>query len=322
LGVRLTTQLTTSTLEPAVFHAVVWADQQDAKTATADAEPATESLPQGESESGPEEPPVEEADSATDASGRGEDAVKSEAEVRDEQDLQILAGESSDSGEPSSAEPSSQDALPEVAPSAEGIFLEALQEVDEPLEFVTNVRYLTENRPDWLEGPAHLEGDVHWLAVKAGPHVHPQRCAEDLRKELLAATRDYVNEFLQNPQAATLIGVNLPEIEERLVSEKFAEVLDTSVGRMNQLHARLEFDKAFRRHLEERWRQIRATSRLLQTLLGSGAVLLLIGTLFSYFRLDTATKGYYTGRLQFTAAAAILALVAACVLLARWIPWM
>ena len=57
------------------------------------------------------------------------------------------------------------------------------------------------------------------------------------------------------------------------------------------------------------------------TLLTRGGAMLL-GTLFSYFRLDTATKGYYTGRLQFAAAAAILTLVAASVLLAKWIPWM
>ena len=56
--------------------------------------------------------------------------------------------------------------------------------------------------------------------------------------------------------------------------------------------------------------------------MGAGIVLLLVTTLFGYFKLDTATRGYYTGRLQFAAAAAILALVAASVLLAKWIPWM
>jgi hypothetical protein len=44
--------------------------------------------------------------------------------------------------------------------------------------------------------------------------------------------------------------------------------------------------------------------------------------MFSFLKLDTATRGYYTGRLQFGAAATILALVAASVLLMKWIPWM
>jgi purine-cytosine permease-like protein len=61
---------------------------------------------------------------------------------------------------------------------------------------------------------------------------------------------------------------------------------------------------------------------LFQTGLGAGAVLLLLGTMFSYLKLDTETRGYYTGRLQFGAAGVILAIIAAGVVCANWIPWM
>jgi hypothetical protein len=44
--------------------------------------------------------------------------------------------------------------------------------------------------------------------------------------------------------------------------------------------------------------------------------------MFGYFRVDNATRGYYTGRLQFLSAAAILAIVGAGVVLARWIHWL
>ena len=54
----------------------------------------------------------------------------------------------------------------------------------------------------------------------------------------------------------------------------------------------------------------------------SGGVLLLVGSIFSYFRLDNATRGYYTGRLQFLMAAAILAIVGAGALVSRWIVWL
>ena len=40
---------------------------------------------------------------------------------------------------------------------------------------------------------------------------------------------------------------------------------------------------------------------------------LLLALMFGYFKLDTATKGYYTGRLQMGLAAAILAVVVAVV---------
>ncbi|MGE0759821.1 MAG: hypothetical protein AB7O38_22595 [Pirellulaceae bacterium] len=91
---------------------------------------------------------------------------------------------------------------------------------------------------------------------------------------------------------------------------------------MNQAHALLVFDEPFRQEIDRRWSEIRSRSRLVQTGLSAGAILLLLGTLFSYFKLDTATKGYYTRRLQFVTAGTILALVAASVLLAKWIPGM
>jgi hypothetical protein len=45
----------------------------------------------------------------------------------------------------------------------------------------------------------------------------------------------------------------------------------------------------------------------------------MLGVFFGFFRLDTATRGFYTGRLQFTAAAMILTVVVAGVWLARQI---
>jgi hypothetical protein len=91
---------------------------------------------------------------------------------------------------------------------------------------------------------------------------------------------------------------------------------------MHQVHALLEFGPDFRQEIERRWAGVTATSRLTQVGLFAGAALLLVGSVFSYFRLDNATRGYYTGRLQFMAAAAILTIVGAGALLARWITWL
>ena len=60
----------------------------------------------------------------------------------------------------------------------------------------------------------------------------------------------------------------------------------------------------------------------MQTGLVSGAMLLLLTSVFGYFRLDNATRGYYTGRLQFMTAAAILAVVGAGVIAAQYITWL
>jgi hypothetical protein len=61
---------------------------------------------------------------------------------------------------------------------------------------------------------------------------------------------------------------------------------------------------------------------LTQLGLFAGAGLLLIGSIFSYFRLDNATRGYYTGRLQFMTAASILAVIGGGIFAARWIHWL
>ena len=98
---------------------------------------------------------------------------------------------------------------------------------------------------------------------------------------------------------------------------------------MYQTHALLEFGPAFRKELDSRRgeleRYVRETAtayRLRGLALGFGAVLCLLSVVFGYFRLDTATRGYYTGRLQFLAATAILIVIVAGALLASRVMWM
>jgi len=91
---------------------------------------------------------------------------------------------------------------------------------------------------------------------------------------------------------------------------------------MHENFALLEFSPEFRSELDRRWAKVRATSRLAQTGLVSGGALFLLASVFGYFRLDNATRGYYTGRLQFMTAAAILAVIGAGAVLAQWIHWL
>ena len=91
---------------------------------------------------------------------------------------------------------------------------------------------------------------------------------------------------------------------------------------MHEHFALLEFGPDFRKEIDRRWTQVKATSRVVQTGVVSGAVLLLITSVFGYFRLDNATRGYYTSRLQFMTAAAILAVVTAGVVAAQYMAWL
>ena len=62
---------------------------------------------------------------------------------------------------------------------------------DEPVEFITNIRYLTPNRPDWLDSKLRV-GDVRRVSVKAGPHYRMRQCVRELDEELKTATSEFI----------------------------------------------------------------------------------------------------------------------------------
>lgn len=183
------------------------------------------------------------------------------------------------------------------------------------------IEYLTKNRPDWIEALPNMNGEKHQLTVSAGPFKNDVFCKREMKKELRKAVRKYIEHYLGSSLAPRLVSVNDREINSFLQTDHFEESLRTSVGEMRQHHARLEFDKGFQSLLDERWKKMTAWSRLLQISLAGAGLFGLLGLMYGYFRVDTATRGYYTRRLQFAATAAILALIAAGVIMAKWIPW-
>ncbi|MDA1055434.1 MAG: hypothetical protein O3C40_33970 [Planctomycetota bacterium] len=198
-------------------------------------------------------------------------------------------------------------------------------------------RYLTTPRPDWVETEASNSDDRYQIAVESGLHVRKRTAQQSLRDEVKAAVDAYVNDYLNSELASTLSGYSIEERESgaartinlrldgktfEIARERFDEQVEFDYGVMNQSHALVKIDKNVKEALDQHWSKVRAASRLFQTGLGAGAILLLLGTMFSYLKLDTATRGYYTGRLQFGAAGAILAIIAAGVVCANWIPWM
>lgn len=185
-------------------------------------------------------------------------------------------------------------------------------------------------RPDWVEAEDVRTGDVHTTAISSGPHETERECRKALDRELELAVSRYVDWYLgsvyaERFSASTFVRYELDEIKRRLIpSDKmYHEVIKVSFGPMHQMHAQLAFDQEFRRELDSHrveldrhWREWIVKGRLLGTGLGFGLLLALMGVFLGFFRLDTATRGFYTGRLQWTAAAAILVLMAAGAVLA------
>jgi hypothetical protein len=218
--------------------------------------------------------------------------------------------------EPASASPSAADSAPvplRVAPESES----GTPPVD-----------LGPERPAWVESRPVLDGEVHQVAVKSDYHAREHECRRALDQEIQRATREYLAEYLGDPTAPMFFPYSLEQIKQRCLSSEhvFHEVVQVSFGPMHQVHALLEFRQDFRAELEQHWRRVTAAWRLLTTAGIVLCVLAVVGVAFSYLRLDTATRGYYTRRLQFLAVVAILTVVVVGVWFARssllWVRWL
>jgi hypothetical protein len=179
-----------------------------------------------------------------------------------------------------------------------------------------------ESRPAWVDSLPDLSGDVHRIAISAGPFDRKSDCLQELDNEKVAAINRYINDYLGNPRASLFVHYDLDTINRRLLApgNVHEETIEVSLGPMHQVHALLEIDPQFRSELDSAWRDVLAGTRLGQTGLAAFGVLALLGVMFTYFKLDTATRGYYSTKLQMLAALAILALIGAGVLMSGWIP--
>lgn len=179
-------------------------------------------------------------------------------------------------------------------------------------------------RPEWIDAEPDFTSAVHTIPVASAPFVHEGEARRALDQALVKATREYVAEQLGSELAARLIQYDAKTIKRKVVKADnlYHDVATYSVGPMHEYFALLEFGPEFRKELDRRWEGIRAKSRLSQVGLFGGAGLLLLASIFGYFRLDNATRGYYTGRLQFMAAAAILAIIGVGAVLSQWIHWL
>jgi hypothetical protein len=177
--------------------------------------------------------------------------------------------------------------------------------------------------PPWVDKATfEIDGSVYW-PVASGPYATRDECRRALSEAMKRTVDEYVNEYHGWPEAAKYVDVDLAYIKTHLRrGDVYQERVQASFGPMIQQHALLEFGQDFREKIERRWNQVKVTSRLLQVSLAAAAILAGLATIFVYLRLDTATKGYYSGRLQIAAGAVILGLVALGILTARWIPWL
>ena len=222
--------------------------------------------------------------------------------------------------------PAPPSASPSLATADESSFFAKLPEGAElhtPPSVPGSEVIVPPGQPEWV-GRNITVGSEHSIAVCSGPFATEAEANHELDRLLKQKSDEYIAEQLGNSLAPQLVGYDIAKIKRELVKPQnvYHEQIQVSIGPMQRVHALLEFSPDFRSNIQRQWTSWTAYYRLLQTGLVAGGVLLFLGTVFSYFRLDTATRGYYTGRLQFMTAAAILGIVGAGAVLARWIYWL
>jgi hypothetical protein len=177
-------------------------------------------------------------------------------------------------------------------------------------------------RPAWAETPPERLADgAYRTTVVAGPYEPGDPELERrLVRDVQAALDDYVETHL-GAGASQQVRLSPPEMRDLLIDDTWRETWQSaetpSLGPMVRLHALLMFDAPARRRIEDRYRATLVASRLAYTGAIAGLALAVLAALYGYLKLDTLTRGYYSGRLKAAAGAVIMAAAVVAVMLVR-----
>lgn len=171
---------------------------------------------------------------------------------------------------------------------------------------LTGNRPVAPSPPAWVGKPDRTMDGVHIHVVKVGPYVTEIDGQSKLAAEAERYSREYIERTV-SPAAAAQVSIDPGYLNKNVIAETWAETSNHEFGGETQpmvvLHARLEYTPETRTYFENQWAAFKAE----RNLFGIGIIALafvgVAGTVFSYFRLDTATKGYYTMPLKLAAAA-------------------
>ena len=190
----------------------------------------------------------------------------------------------------------------------------------EPSTAVLDIR-VNEIVPSQKSGAVQIAGHDGWQVV-IGPYFSRNVSPHELKEALVKAANQYIDEHIGHQGTAKILNYDMGAVAEKLCyGDLETEPVLTQIGPAQYTMAKLQFNQSFLDELNASWENARREARLKQTGFGAGGILALLATVFGFLKLDTATRRYYTSRLQLGAAVMILVLVAAGVLVARWIPW-
>jgi hypothetical protein len=215
-------------------------------------------------------------------------------------------------------------AQPAEAAAASAAFARGTAELPAPVAGLgVPVRVSTE-RPAWIRTAAGPTADgAYQVAVTTDPYVPSDPAAQQaLARELARAVAEYIDLVgaeLGESQASSRVALPLEYIQARLIADTWQEPYRSqteSIGEMVRLNALLTFDADDQRDIRRRCREAVVRQRLFHAGTYGGLALVVLSAVFGYLKLDTATRGFYSGRLKAAAGLVIAAALATGALLA------
>ncbi len=193
--------------------------------------------------------------------------------------------------------------------------------------------------PEWVQQPPGRSGTVFRRVVTSDPFSTDEECYHQLDGKMLVVACRYLADRVGNHWQRSFdqiadervqfdlarrrlgsLGVDAAYLWKNACKQKeyrefiassVNDVGDAQLGPMRRIHALLEFDERVERFLVQRWENRERVERLGLASVCAAAVLGLIGVVFVYLKIDTATRGFYSRRLK---AAAVLATILIIVL--------
>jgi hypothetical protein len=163
--------------------------------------------------------------------------------------------------------------------------------------------------PEWAKTGGGVGKDGNYCTViVSGPYQSFDFCWQDLSQKLDDSIRNYLQiQPVDSRGRVPRVGMS-DELRKMAVTQHFLETADFSVGQMQTLYTRLEFTPQFRETAAAWHRDLLADSRMMFTGIGAAILVALLAIVYGYFRIDTATRGFYTWRLRGIAGVLMVAL--------------
>lgn len=164
-------------------------------------------------------------------------------------------------------------------------------------------------RPKWVDSPPPQQFAEHGKFVLTGSTGAFYATPQESRKALAEVVHDLTNSYIETVLGPDAVGQIDPLSIHRTPITWTGSVERSGGLTYYETHALLEFNEQDHRALVRRWRQLHTQHQALMAAIAGGAVLLLLGTVLGYLKLDTLTRGYYSGRLKLAAGTIGLAVI-------------